>query len=287
MDQQCPMKPGENLLDDPVAWGRELIRTHDHDPLYTGLWRYIQAGGQERRDWVRRYMLAYWCCYSVGASAFLASRTSAVSFWDWLDVAAENGDATGPAALKVAPAERWPRAAERRHWRGQKCVDSVAWLRERFPRPEDAVMSLEDLPGQINLRSVELEVTSWPQFGPWIAFKAADMLDRVLGVPVDFPTTITSMYRDPRKGAEMAGPLLGDLSPQGVTEHLLRAYAGQDAPPAGDRPVNVQEVETVLCKWKSARNGHYWIGKDTAHHREELELWGGHELLSCYPTPAA
>jgi len=282
------MKYGEHLLDDPVAWGRELIRTHDHDPLYTGLWGYAQAGGQNQTDRlgrVRRFMVAYWCCYSVGAS-WRISEHHGDNFWDWLEVAARNEES--PRDLKQVESDRWPRAHERRHWRGQKCVDSVAWLRERFPVPEDAVRSLEDLPGDINLQAVELEVTRWPQFGPWIAFKAADMMERVLGIPVEFPTSITSMYKDPRVGAEMAGPLLGGLVPQRVTDLLLFEYRDMDAPPGGGRKVGVQEVETVLCKWKAARrHGGYWIGADTESHRRELELWDAQELLRHYPTPGA
>jgi hypothetical protein len=44
-----------------------------------------------------------------------------------------------------------------------------------------------------------------------------------------------------------------------LPEHLGSLYA----PPARDRLVNVQECETVLCKYKSHINGHYPPGKDT------------------------
>ncbi len=276
------MRPGEDLLDNPVEWGRQLIKTEDHDPLYTGLWRWKLRGAGGDRG--RRDLIAYWSCSNRGG-AWRLRKHQGEEFWTWLHTAAVNE--VGPDTLGVCALPRWPRAHERRHWRGQKCVDSVAWLRERFPQPEDAVRSLEDLPGQVNLAAVELAVTHWPQFGPWIAFKAADMLERVMGVPVAFPNSITTLYRDPRKGAEMAGPLMGHLTPQGVTERLLEEYRTMCAPPGGDRWVNVQEVETVLCKWKSARNGKYWIGLDTRDHREELERWGAHDLLACYPTPAA
>lgn len=274
-------KLGEDMLDRPVAWGQKLIETQDHDPLYTGLWGYLGKNQTGTRDRVRRFMLSYWSFYSVGASWFISGHEGA-DFWHWLKVAAENE--AGPEKLQLAPAERWPRAHERRHWRGQKCVDSVIHLAQRFPRPEDAVLSLEDLPGRINLQAVKLEVTTWPQFGPWIAFKAADMLERVLGVPVDFPLTTTSMYRDPQRGAEMAAPFIGNVTPQGVTDVMLHAYRNMKAPPGGDRPVGVQEVETVLCKWKSARNGHYHIGADTASNLRELELWGAQDLARHYPS---
>lgn len=274
------MKPGDHLLDDPVAWGQELIRTGDHDPLYIALWRAEKAWTFDRGR-VRRFLVAYWCCYSVGASWWI-SQHEGLNFWRRMHTAAQN--VIGPKKVGAAPLDRWPRAPERRHWRGQKCVDSVNELTRRFPRPEDAVLSLERLPGDITLRAVELEVTTWPLFGPWIAFKAADMLERVLGVPVEFPATVTTMYRDPKKGAELAGPLMGGLVPQRVTERMLYEYRDIAAPPGGDRAVNIQEVETVLCKWKSARNGHYHIGADTKSQRDELDLWGAQELSQHYPS---
>lgn len=280
------MRPGEDLLDRPVEWGRKLITTEDHDPLYTALVKWNEREGDGDR--LRRFMVAYWLCYSVGAS-WRISATEGSEFWRTLWHAARNEPSRTPADLfeVAAKDDRWPRAHERRHWRGQKSVDSVVWLQQEYPEPEAMVRELEDLPGQVNLSAVELAVTRWPQFGPWIAFKAADMMERILRVPVEFPTSITTMYRDPRKGAEMAGPFLRGMDPQEVTQHLLDEYEGLQAPPLRDRNVNVQEVETVLCKWKSARNGKYWIGADTASHRAELELWGGQELMRCYPSVPA
>lgn len=268
-----------DLLDNPVEWGRQLILTNDHDPLYTAL---LNVGWERPRR--RRFLIAYWSCYSVGA-AWWISQHEGMDFWRWMHCAALNE--IGPEKVGAGPGDRWPRAHERRHWRGQKCVDSVLWLSKEFPNPEDAVKELEDLPRPLNLRGVELAVTRWPQFGPWIAFKAADMLERVMYVPVEFPTSITTLYKDPRRGAEMMAPLLGLETPQQVTDYLLDAYKDMAAPPHGSRFVNVQEVETVLCKWKSARGGHYALGMDTRDHRAQLTAWNAQDFLAAYPTPAA
>lgn len=260
----------DNLLNSPVDWGRKLILTNDHDPLYVGLTRWDVRGPR-----LRRFMVAYWCCYSVGAS-WLISLRSGSRFWDMLRVAAENVE---PSPI----GGRWPRAHERRHWRGQKCVDCVDWLRERFHHPEEAVVSLE---GARTLREVEAAVTQWPLFGPWIAFKAADMLERVLGRPVEFEDSILTMYKDPKEGAELVAPLLGVSHPQEVADLMCRAYQDIWAPGIGgkaERACNIQEVETVLCKFKSMRKGHYFLGKDTRDHRLELEKWGAFDLLEVYP----
>jgi len=49
-----------NSKGDPLVWGRKLIETHDHDPLYTGLVKWNEREGDGDR--LRRFMVAYWCC---------------------------------------------------------------------------------------------------------------------------------------------------------------------------------------------------------------------------------
>lgn len=280
------MKYFEEHLDDPVRWGRELIRTQDHDPLYTALHGVAQSGAAPYNR-IRRFLVAYWLCYSVGASWWISGAPNGEEFWFRMYTAARNE--TEPTVIGGPVGGRWPRAHERRHWRGQKAIDSVLELRRRYPNPERMVLEIESLGSSTvvpTLKNVELVVTDWPQFGPWIAFKAADMVERVMDKEIDFPDQVTTLYRDPRRGAEMMAPLLHLETPQQVTDHLLAALGDEPAPPLGEgrRNVNVQEVETVLCKWKSARNGKYHIGADTASHRAELAHWGGHELLAAYPS---
>jgi hypothetical protein len=263
------VKDNQPRIDDPVEWGRQLILTNDHDPLYVGLTHWNVKGAR-----LRRFLLAYWCCYSVGASWYI-SQYSGSRFWDMLETAAINE--------KPAPiGGRWPRAHERRHWRGQKCVESVWALSSRFRHPEEAVISLEVAR---SLNDVN-QLMNWPQFGPWIAFKAADMLERVLGVGIDFPDEVITLYKDPKEGAEMAAAIMGlGSNTQQVVVEMLDAYGGMLAPGYGGnsaRLVNIQEIETVLCKWKSARRGHYWIGLDTRDHLAELVKWDAQDLLAAY-----
>lgn len=260
-------KLGQDLLDDPVDWGRLLIETHDHDPLYSGLLKWEKPGARKRR-----FLLAYWCCYSVGASWYI-SQQSGSRFWDLLYKAAENNE-------PCPTGERWPRAHERRHWRALNATSCVADLRARYKYPEEAVRELEQCR---TLAEVTKAATQWTQFGPWIAFKAADMIERVLGVEVEFTSSIIDLYADPRKGAEMAAELWEMSGPEEAVDHLLRSLGDMPAP-GGGRPVGIQEVETVLCKWKSARGGRYYIGADTHDHRIELEKWGAQDLLASYPT---
>jgi hypothetical protein len=112
-------------------------------------------------------------------------------------------------------------------------------------------------------------VGEWPLFGPWIAFKAADVLERVCGVKVLFPNDITMLYKEPRAALDIL-----ELPPEEANEKLLKHFAGLRAPPDRKRWCNIQEVETVLCKWKSSVNGHYFVGKDIHEIRKGLTGWG-------------
>lgn len=262
------MNDGREHLNDPVTWGRLLIEAGDHDPLYIAL-----DGSQMNRPQLYRWLLAYWLCYHPGAASLISERQG-IDYWDMLYVAAHNKEpcpwhATG----------RWPRAPERRHWRGEKAVQAVDALMRRYGNePENMVRGLLTacrdrgaMEGEYN--DLHKIVLTHPQFGPWIAFKAVDMVERVIGQPVRFPIDV-AMYKEPAEGARIAAPLMGLDTPLEAVKHLLSAYSRMLAPPRRDRFVNVQEVETVLCKWKSARNGHYFIGKDTIALAHDLKGWG-------------
>jgi hypothetical protein len=53
---------------------------------------------------------------------------------------------------------------------------------------------------------------------------------------------------------------------------LKRKLGTLKAPPRFERRINIQEIETILCKWKSHINGHYFVGKDIQEIRHGLSL---------------
>jgi hypothetical protein len=246
---------------DIIPFGRALLDTRDLDPVYVAI-----HGAKLPEPQLCRLLLAYWCFYHL-------SEQEGPNYWQAMRVAAENILSPRDAQHGL-PAGRWPRGAERRHFRGDKCVRAVRYLSTH--QPEIIVRNLVD-----TCRSDEgimRKVQKWPMFGPWIAFKAADMLERVYGAPIKFNPKIGLMYDEPRMGLDMLllqpgneGRFLGRTS---AYEHLLREFARRQAPPALDRPCGPQEVETILCKWKSHMGGHYWVGKDIHEVRSGLEGWG-------------
>src|SRR5258708_487912 len=221
-----------NHLKAAQEFGRQLILTQDLDPVYCSV---VNAN----LDWNQRarLVLAYSCLYHLGVSAYL-SEFKGAKFWEKLRIAAINKN------------HDWPRGTERRHWRGENAIASVNWLHDRFPNAPEHVFKWCTLIPQFTF--VMARVQEIPSFGPWAAFKCCDLLERVLGTPIDLTGCDLAFYESPRAGAALL-----NLSVSGAIAKLQKALGHLTAPPGG-RKVGVMEIETVLCKFHSMVNGHYY-----------------------------
>lgn len=236
-------------IEAPVErFGHELLRTRDLDPVYV-----VLHEAALEPELLRRWLLAYWCFYHVGTASWIVERGQ--DYWDRMFLAAGS--------------KEYPRSAERRHFRGAQATDSVSYLRTRglFSLFRDL-----ELAGS-SARQVIQAVRTWRGFGPWIAFKVADMIERLGVRHLEFPMDVV-LYDSPRKAAELLHEREGrpDKGGAGVGEwavgRLLKVFGDRLAPPGYERPVGVQEVETILCKWGSHVKGHYEVGEDVeAVHR--------------------
>jgi hypothetical protein len=216
---------------------------------------------------MKRWMLAYWCFYHAGVASNLA-RQDAHNFWH---------------LFRYANME-WPRGRERRHFRGRTSDAATSYLAEKFPHPESAIDYLLR-GGSASFETVADRIRRWPGFGQWAAFKAADMLERCLGVPIDFSDCPLHFYSEPVAGARIVYP---ELPIRDAVPRLLDLLATRTAPPDYKRPLGVQEAETVFCKYKAHFRGHYPIGIDTKDMRAQLKGWGSlaDSLLKLVPTPS-
>lgn len=286
----------------PFQFGKALLETGDLDPVYVAVAQ-ASLGAQE----LAQLLVAYWCLYHLGAAARLAELPR-LKFWRALEAAARN-DGKGPVR-SAAQDGRWPRGSERRHWRGQQAVNSVKSLRD---------LALDDAEGWLTYlaegdrgsagpstargNAVQLvierarEVTG---FGPWIAFKVADMLERVAGYNVNFAGCTLFFYAEPREGGLYMRCGGQPPAPERHTwdapkferevHRWVQRFARFPAPPlrglhARRRQVNVQEVETIFCKFKAHVRGHYPVGKDTREVLHGLEGWG--DLAAALRKPVA
>jgi hypothetical protein len=206
---------------------------------------------------------------------------------------------------QAAGSKDWPRCHERRHFRGETALKSVAYLKGRGTEALWRDLTGPLAPAPRTAKAVIASVTQWYGFGPWIGFKVADMLERLGLVEVRFDLE-TAMYEgSPTEGAKLlwdlegqphagSGDAAGAWAVGRVLAELgakaLRPVRGEDrltahdraevkafqgrlagyAPPRYERPINVQEAETILCKWKSYMGGHYRLGEDVEGLRQGL-----------------
>lgn len=267
------------------AFGVHLLETNDLDPLYVAL-----HGSGWSDDVKKRWLLAYWCYYHAGVACYMAEQPSTGTYWTAMMVAAAN-------ATPAPAGGRWPRAKERRHFRGVACERAVAWL-----SAQDPVDRINGLLDAGTMAEVAKRVGVWPLFGPWISFKAGDMLERCLSIPISFQEAEVFIFKDPAEAAlrlwRQHERLPDDARPKdaatrtriihAVVEHLLGVFSSYGAPPSFNRSVGLQEVETILCKWKSHCNGHYPLGNDIREISDGLEPWVkvtglAEQLLSAMP----
>lgn len=163
------------------------------------------------------------------------------------------------------------RGGARRHFRTRVAEEAIGLLRATFPNVREFFKSVPPVYAAANRF-----ITSLPQFGPFSAFKIADMAERTCGVPVDFSAVgMSGLSEFPRRGLKLAAEYLGEPEADVFSALLYRDWPLL-APPHRDRPMNVQEIETCLCnyghsKWhepgyegaelkKMLAPGYGWVG---------------------------
>jgi hypothetical protein len=243
-------------------FGEALIKTEDLDPVYVA----IGKSGLKDID-LYRWLFDYWLFYHMGTASYLANEKSG-DHWSLMMEAAKN-ETPAPTG------GRWPRGTERRHFRGAQAIKAVQHFTEYNCLPEDLIKHMLVQYGPTTQQSIMDYVQRWPMFGPWIAFKAADMLEALQIIHFDAPDNIGLMYREPYNSLQL---LEGDAPGKSAAEiyrDLLRHFEQFKAPPYYVRRCGPLEVETILCKHKSHRNGHYAVGKDIHELHEHMAGWPG------------
>jgi len=232
----------------------QLLDTYDLDPIY-----YMLVRADLADDVLYRWLLAYWCYYHAGVASLLAEITDSNEYYERMYDGVKD----------------WPRGAERRYFRGKDAYRAVDYLRS-FGSPEKVVAHMIE---HKTFDAVSKHAQEFVLFGPWISWKIADMAERVVAIPVDFSEANLFMYKDPVMGAALVKH--GDYNQKMSSDELeevvydtLSNFGHRMAPPYDDRPVNIQEVETFLCKWKSHYRGSYPLYKDTTEITERLMDWG-------------
>lgn len=257
-------------------FGRQLLRTGDLDPVYVALHQ-LQRDGAMLSPARNRWLLSYWCFYHVGQACYMADINRPGLFWEAMLACASN----------VAPAptgQRWQRGHERRHFRGVQGIKAVVELQNRYEKDPGLVVA-EIMAAGHTYREVSDAASKLRGFGPWISFKVADMIDRCTNHRVEFtPEQVFDMFEAPREAAftlwrqkmglpSGAQPKDAPGTLREVYRYLENQFSDHRAPPKQDRPVGIQEIETILCKWQSHLNGHYPTDNDINEINGGLAPW--------------
>lgn len=241
-------KKNSPSLSSVVSWqkfGRRLFEEEDADPGYMLLARADMTPSQKMR------FMAAWVTYYHPGIAARASEFRGPMFWAYLY-----------SRYKDAP-----RASERRHFRGDQGMRALKqWSTVWQKMPEGLVLHMR---GRTYF-DVRVKAKTVPQIGPYFIWKFADVQDRVFRFPCDFTGAAPFSPKVPQEGAQIIG-LPGDTVEQtyAMISHNLNRH-GLLAPPWYDRPMNMQEAETVCCVYKQYLNGSYTWHSRTAKATKRL-----------------
>ena len=240
------------MILDIREFGEQLIDSMDLDPVYVLLW---DAELPPTR--LRRWLIAYWAFYDMGTASWIADPSTGKNYWKKF--------------MEAASTKEHPRGTERRHFRGQNGIKSVQYL-----QAQGVDQLLDPLSQETTCAGVMRKVKEWVGFGPWIAFKVADMLERLDIAPIEFTIKDVYLFDSPYQAAiRLREMLREDVSdddlPSWAVSYVLEGLGRMDAPPQQERVINAQEAETVLCKWGSYKTGKYKLGEDIKHCQKALE----------------
>jgi hypothetical protein len=247
------------------------------DPVYISLNKMEMPPEQ-----LARWLLAYWLTYHCGVASYL-SELQGDDYWYTLKDAAWND--------KPAPTGgRWDRSPERRHWRGTTSVSSVSKLMDRYARPEDFLVYVTVAGSDMTYQQCAERIKEHYAFGDWVAWKACDMISCLGLSQITFELS-DMMYKDPEEAAVRvwlqkqgwppeAQPRDRPAAVRSVVDWLLQYFKDTLAPPLYERDIGLQEVETILCCWKSHMNGHYELGHDIKDIRNGIAPWLPHSATA-------
>ena len=184
-----------------ITFGEAMLGQNAIDPAYEAI-----HAARLPLDQQKRLLVVYCLFYHLGSAAYL-SQLEGAEFWRIVEVAARNQ--TPPSATDSAlPDGRWPRVPDRRFFRGRKCVAAVQELARKFPRPEDLIDWLIAPEPDTDVLSASVVIKRAEEFklwGPWAAWKMADLIETLGIAPIVFPLELPVAAREAGRGADRFG----------------------------------------------------------------------------------
>ncbi len=237
-----------------IDFSKKLIDTLDLDPTYVMLYGAKKDGVFDDIG-LKRWILAYMYCYHAGITSTIASAPSVEEYWN---------------RLRKADNEWHDRLFGSERRKGTRFLDGIEVMTKTFLNPEDAIDSL----GEGTYSEISQKIGNWKHFGGWAQFKLADIMERVLEIPVKFSWDDLS-----HKAEDFEFVYPGKSIEEGGKE-LLSHLSEYKAPPRFERPLGISECETCICKFVSMCKRKYHIGKDIHEISEALNFELGFNPLA-------
>lgn len=249
------------LREAPLAafaeFGQHMLDSADIDPIYPVLRQLIADLGltPAQAEWLVILYLAY---YEI-TSALTAFR----------EHPDPHREAPGRYLLHDRATLKLPTGIERRglrqaHLMGDHLED---WLQRFdgqtfFSAPRELFV-LTDEGRHFNAGVLGAYLTGVRFNGRWASYKAIEVMQKVLGWPVAHADAGHDGSTGPRRGLTLFFPEVKGNGPRAIdrldeqTDVLMRATRAHGV------DVHVEEVETLLCDFKSLAHGRYYVGHDT------------------------
>lgn len=258
---------GKNRLSDFVKFGRRMLSSKDIDPLYPVL-SYLQKDMDESAKLWHSFLYVAW--YNL---------PSATIAFDKHPDPAEGWRLIGDIEAK------WATGVERRANRGGKVASHISSFLDdvQFHKgandpcgilgwhQEDLTSKDSDKWPEINWGILNKRIQGIYLNGRWAAYKHLEVLRRVNGMNLRAPDMGNQFSSGPREGLAM---FYGELEGQGPAVIEILDEQGLDLQQrvaSRGLEVDIEELETLLCNWKSLMKSKYYVGHDIDEFQEQIE----------------
>lgn len=244
--------------------------TGDLDPIYLALNR-CAFDSITRNKWLTAY-----CAFYNAGFACMASELAGKEFWGLLMQAAVNEEPT-PFG------ERWPRASERRHFRGIQAIKAIQDWENKYPENPELMMEYIASAAP-SFKGVLQNAQEHRSIGTWMSFKLVDLVDACMNAPIDQADITMFFYDTPKKSLlrlwrEKQG-FNDNVVPknelqvlEAMVEYLAEVFHSFAIPHKPTKQVDMFTLETIACKHLSHLNGHYPLYNDIDEITEGLAKW--------------
>lgn len=251
-------------------FGAHLLTTGDLDPVYSALNKCAFEPAVRNR-----WLAAYCAFYNCGFASY-ASEREAEEFWSLCSKAAEN-------TVSTPYGGRWPRASERRHFRGEQAIKAIDdWFRRWRGEPENMMTYIAE--GAPSFEQVAARAKEHRSVGNWLSFKIVDLVDACMAKDIDQSNVMLFMYEAPRKSLlnlwrEKYGfppatyPKDEEAVILGMVQHYHEKFRNCECPHKPGKPVDMFCLETIFCKYQSHLNGRYPLYNDIDEINHGLLDW--------------